>query len=107
MLNVQQLVLDLVRSRLRRRYPDLSPAEITWKMLPELEPGQPNPSGRHDSPTLQRLILEALTDPDQPLQQQRITEQAARLGEATLHLWHTLARKAAAEAARQQERRSD
>ncbi len=38
-LNAHRLAVGLIRGRLRRRYPDLSAAEITWKMLEELERG--------------------------------------------------------------------
>ena len=38
-LNAHRLAVGLIRGRLRRRYPELSAAEITWKMLEELERG--------------------------------------------------------------------
>ena len=39
MMNARSLAIGLIRGRLRRRYPHLSEAEITWKMLAELERG--------------------------------------------------------------------
>jgi hypothetical protein len=37
--NARHRALGLMRGRLHRRYPDLSTAEITWKLLAELEHG--------------------------------------------------------------------
>jgi hypothetical protein len=37
--NARRLAIGLIRGRLRRRFPSLSDAEITWKMLAELERG--------------------------------------------------------------------
>ena len=51
-------------------------------------------SRKHESDILQMLIYQAFRAPDQPLQQQEITAQAASLGASTLHLWNTLQRKA-------------
>lgn len=57
-------------------------------------------SRKHESDILQMLIYQALESPQQPLDRQAIAAQAARLGEATLRLWHTLERKAAEEVAK-------
>jgi hypothetical protein len=57
-------------------------------------------SRKHESDILQMLIFQALHAPDQPLQQQEIAAQAARLGASTLHLWNTLQRKAEDEISR-------
>lgn len=57
-------------------------------------------SRKHESDILQMVICQTLENPQQPLDHQAIAAQAARLGEATLRLWNTLERKAAAESAR-------
>jgi hypothetical protein len=57
-------------------------------------------SRKHESDILQMLIYQVLHAPGQPLQQQEIAAQAARLGASTLYLWNTLQRKAIDEAAR-------
>ena len=37
MLNARELAVGLIRGQLRRRYPQLSPAEVNLKLLEELE----------------------------------------------------------------------
>lgn len=59
-------------------------------------------SRKHESDILQILIYQALENLDQPLEYQAIAVQAASLGDATLRLWNTLARKAAEETAKRQ-----
>lgn len=39
MMDARSLAIGLIRGRLRRQFPHLSTAEITWKMLAELERG--------------------------------------------------------------------
>ena len=93
------------RSAFRRRIrqplelPDGQAVEI-WCARPEdviigkLAAWTEGGSRKHESDILQMLIYQALHAPDQPLQQQEIAAQAARLGASTLHLWNTLQRKA-------------
>lgn len=57
-------------------------------------------SRKHESDILQMLIYQAIRAPDQPLQQQEIAAEAARLGASALNLWNTLRRKAEDEISR-------
>lgn len=61
-------------------------------------------SRKHESDILQILIYQTLENPQQPLDHQAIAVQATRMGDATLHLWNTLAHKAVEETARRQGR---
>lgn len=38
-INAHRLAVGLMRGRLRQRFPDLTDAEITWKLLAEFERG--------------------------------------------------------------------
>lgn len=40
LLDARELAVGLIRGRLRRRYPDLSPRELNLKVLEEIERGQ-------------------------------------------------------------------
>ena len=93
------------RSAFRRRIrqplelPDGQTVEI-WCARPEdviigkLAAWTEGGSRKHESDILQMLIYQTLHASSQPLQQQEITAQAARLGESTLNLWNTLLHKA-------------
>ena len=93
------------RSAFRRRIrqplelPDGQTVEI-WCARPEdviigkLSAWAEGGSRKHESDILQMLIYQALHASGQPLQQQEITAQAARLGASTLNRWNTLQRKA-------------
>jgi phage terminase Nu1 subunit (DNA packaging protein) len=45
MLDARELAVGLIRGRLRRRYPRLSPREINLKVLEEIERAQRTPPG--------------------------------------------------------------
>jgi hypothetical protein len=45
MLDARELMVDLIRGRLRRRYPHLSPRELNVKVLEELERPERTPPG--------------------------------------------------------------
>jgi hypothetical protein len=45
MLDARELAVGLIRGRLRRRYPDLSPRELNMKVLEELERAARTPPG--------------------------------------------------------------
>lgn len=40
LLDARELAVGLIRGRLRRRYPDLSPAELNLKVLEDLDRGE-------------------------------------------------------------------
>lgn len=50
MLAVREWVVGAMRSRLRSRYPDLSPQEINLKMLEELERAERRQTRSHPLP---------------------------------------------------------
>ncbi len=45
MLDARELVVGLIRGRLRRQYPDLAPREINLKVLEEIARVQQTPPG--------------------------------------------------------------